>query len=387
MSGLRSRLALGISILVLAGCASITPLASPDTLFHDELFAPPATRIAAADALAISPAMKQYLAEKIPRRRWFEDRRKQLIDALYRHGELKLEYDTSLTRNAAQAFEARSGNCMSLVMMTGALARELGLAVRYQQVRVDDTWERSGDMYFAIGHVNLTLAEGSHPASRGLAEINELLVDFQPPTRPERMHYRIVDEATLTAMYLNNRAAESLAAGQVAEAYWWVRESIRTAPQMLAAYNTLGVVYRKHGQPRLAEEVLTKVLSREPDNPRVMSNLVIALRDQGRLADADALAQRLARIEPDPPYSFFHRGMAALNAGDASAARDLFAKEVQRAPYNHEFQFWLAATYARLGDLRRASSHLNEAIEYSPTRSDRDLYSAKLAKLRSATAH
>lgn len=373
-------------IVLLAGCASVAPMPGRESLFHDALFAPPSVRIAAADALAISPAMKQYLTEKIPRQRWFGDRRKQLIDALYRHGELKLEYDTSLTRNAAQAFDARSGNCMSLVMMTGALARELGLSVRYQQVRVDDTWERSGDMYFAIGHVNLTLAE-AHPASRGLAEINELLVDFQPPTRPEQMRYRVIDEATLTAMYLNNRAAEMLAAGQIAEAYWWVRESIRTAPQMLAAYNTLGVVYRKHGQPRLAEEVLRLVLAREPDNPQVMSNLVIALRDQGRLAEADALAQRLARIEPDPPYSFFHRGMAALNAGDTSAARDLFAEEVKRAPYNHEFQFWLAATYARLGDLRRASSHLSEAIEYSPTRGDRELYAGKLAKLRAVQAH
>jgi Tfp pilus assembly protein PilF len=344
-------------------------------------------RIAAADALAISPAMKQYLTEKVGGRSRFDDRRKRLIDALYRQGELKLEYDTRLTRNASQAFDARSGNCMSLVMMTGALARELGLAVRYQQVRVDESWERSGDMYFSIGHVNLTLSEAPHSASRGLAQIDEMLVDFQPPTRPERMRYRIIDEATLTAMYLNNRAAESLAAGQVVDAYWWVREAIRSAPQLLAAYNTLGVVYRKHGQPRLAEDVLRLVLARDPDSPRVLSNLIIALRDQGRAADADALAQRLARIEPDPPYSFFHRGMAALDAGDLTAARDLFAKEVDRSPYNHEFQFWLAATYARLGDLRRARSHLAEAIEYSPTRSERELYSDKLAKLRAVQAH
>ena len=43
------------------------------------------------------------------------DRRRALIDALYRPGALKLEYDAGTTRNAAQTFEARAGNCLLLV--------------------------------------------------------------------------------------------------------------------------------------------------------------------------------------------------------------------------------------------------------------------------------
>jgi hypothetical protein len=31
-----------------------------------------------------------------------------------------------MTRNAAEAFEARQGNCLSLVIMTGAFARRWG---------------------------------------------------------------------------------------------------------------------------------------------------------------------------------------------------------------------------------------------------------------------
>ena len=63
-----------------------------------------------------------------------------------------------MTRNAAQAFAARSGNCLSLVIMTAAFAKELGLTVAYQKVFVDDTWARTGDIYLSIGHVNVTLA-------------------------------------------------------------------------------------------------------------------------------------------------------------------------------------------------------------------------------------
>ena len=267
-------------------------------------------------------------------------------------------------------------------MMTGAFAKELGLAVRYQEVRTEEIWDRAGDLMLSVGHVNLALAEPRRDRFPDRQAENELVVDFQPPRGIRSLPYRIVDEATLIAMYLNNRAAETLGAGRVDDAYWWAREALRSAPDYLPAYNTLAVVYRKHGRPALAERVLERLLAQRPDEPRWLSNLLLVLRDQGRSAQADALAQRLARIEPDPPYAFFQRAMAALDAGNLPAARDLFAKEVARAPHNHEFQAWLGATYARLGDAKRAATHLAAAIEASTSRGTRELYSTKLARLK-----
>ena len=379
--------ALVAGLMALCGCASVAPWQGANGLLHDELFAAPSQPVAADAALAISPAMRRYLVEKIAIRANSDDRRKALIDALYRQGALKLDYDASATRTAAQAFEARAGNCLSLVMMTGAFAKALGLEVRYQQVRTDDVWDRSGDLVFAVGHINLALAEPTRTRAPTRESQNELVVDFQPPVGLETLHYRIVDEATVTAMYLNNRAAETLAAGQLDDAYAWAREALRVAPNYLPAYNTLGVIYRQRGRPALAEAVFTRLLAQQPDDPRVLTNLVVALREQGRGAEADRLAQRLARIEPDPPYAFFRRAMAAFDAGDLVAARDLLAREVARAPYQHEFQFWLGVVHAGLGDAKGAAEHLKVAIETSPTRGTRELYAAKLARLRAVQAH
>ena len=372
--------------ILLGGCASAPPWQGTSGLLHDELFAPPAQPVVAGEALAISPAMRRYLVEKLAVRANADDRRKALIDALYRQGALKLDYDASATRTAAQAFEARAGNCLSLVMMTGAFAKALGLDVRFQQVRTDDVWERSGDLVFAVGHINLALAEPTRTRAPMRESQNELVVDFQPPTGLETMHYRVVDEATVTAMYLANRAAEALADGQVDDAYAWAREALRVAPNYLPAYNTLGVVYRQRGRPALAEAVYTRLLAQQPDDPRVLSNLVVALRDLGRDADADRLAQRLARIEPDPPYALFRRAMTALDVGNLAVARDLLEREVARAPYQHEFQFWLGVVHARLGNAKGAAEHLKVAIETSPTRGTRELYAAKLARLKGRTA-
>jgi tetratricopeptide (TPR) repeat protein len=289
-----------------------------------------------------------------------------------------------VTRTAAQAFEARSGNCLALVMMTAAFAKEMGLSVRYQSVLGDDAWDRAGDIYVSVGHVNLTLSDRPPQLGIGFMDNGQLTVDFVPPRNARAVRARVVQERTVVAMFLNNRAVEALTQGQVSDAYWWAREAVRTDPELLSAYLTLGVVYRNRHHPELAEQALLRVSEREPGNTKAMSNRVLVLRDLGRHAEATALMQRLDQLDPHPPFSYFHEGMAALRERRFEAARNLFAKEVDRAPYHHEFQFWLAITYLELHDAGRATAHLTKAMEVSTTRRDHDLYAAKLDRLKAS---
>ena len=375
-------------LVLLVGCASAPPMPPAATLLHDELFAAPSARIDPDAALAISPAMRSYLADKsvnTVNRVRSTDRRRQLIDALYR-GDLKLEYDAAVTRTAAQAFEARSGNCLALVMMTAAFAKELGLRVRYQAVIGDEAWDRADDLYIAIGHVNLALEERVEPIGFFATTSGPMIVDFLPPRDARMLHTRSIDERTVVAMYLNNRAVESLTQGQVDDAYWWAREAVLRDPELLAAYVTLGVIYRNRQHPELSEQVLRRVAEREPDNVFALSNRILALRDLGRGAEAEALAQRLAVLDPHPPFSYFRQGKAALREGRIEAARRLFAKEVARAPYHHEFEYWLAVSYMALNDADRATIHLTRAMEVSTTRKDHDLYAGKLDRLKALRA-
>src|SRR5579862_2305293 len=145
--------------LLLAACAGPMRVEHSETLFDDARFMPASERISAADVFATNDAMKHYLHVEIDPQLRLKGRQQGLINALYSKGQLKLDYDPGMTRNAAQAFEARSGNCLSLVIMTAALAKELDLSVHFQNVIVDETWSRTGDVYFSIGHVNLTLGK------------------------------------------------------------------------------------------------------------------------------------------------------------------------------------------------------------------------------------
>lgn len=369
--------------LLLAGCATPPERRADARFFHDAKFAPRAERIRAEDVFALSPAMKRYLDREIAEKVRSRGRQQGLVDALYSNGDLKLEYDSTLTRNAAQAFEARTGNCLSLVIMTAAFAKELGVVVRYQSVVADEAWARSGDIHFVIDHINISLGSRLGEFVRSTDARDMLTVDFLPQQDLRNQKIRLLSESTVVAMYMNNRAAESLARGLLNDAYWWSREAVVQDPAFVRAYNTLGVVYRRHGDLAEAERVLGHAMAMDPSNPQIVANLAQVFGDQGRLAEAGALRQRLATLESDPPFAFFYRGQEALRNGDYAAARDLFKREVARAPYYHEFHYWLAVAYAELGDVNEVRKHLALAMENSTTRGDHDLYAAKLDRIRS----
>ena len=374
-----------LAMLLAAGCANVPAPLSSDQLFADRLFAAPSQRISGDDVFAVSPAMKQYLAAVIAAEVKVKGPQQGLFDALYSGNQLQLDYETTMTRNAAEAFAVRAGNCLSLVIMTAAFAKEMGLTVTYQQSYVDETWSRINDLYLLIGHVNLTL--GTPRSGFGSRyDGDRLTVDFLPPAEIRGLRSRVIGEKTIVAMYMNNRAVESMAMRQLDDAYVWARAAIAQDPQFMSSYNTLGTIYERHGHLAQAERVLGYALALEPKNTRVMSNLVPVLNGLGRTAEASELARRLAQLEPDPPFGFFNRGLVAMRAGDYALARDLFAKEVDRAPYYHEFHFWLGAAYVGLGEFDLARKQMTLAIENSPTRGDRDLYAAKLERINAGRA-
>jgi Tfp pilus assembly protein PilF len=374
----------------LAACAATPPAppaATTGPLFTDARFEPPSRPVDAADVFAATPEMQAYVEHEIhPRVRQIGPKQ-ALVEALFRKGQLKLEYDSSRTRNAREAFAAREGNCLSLVIMTAALAKQMGLPVTYQSVRTEQLWSRRGDLYVASGHVNITIGRPANELFTSYDSEAYLTVDFLPPEDLHGLRTRPIDEHTVIAMYMNNRAAETLAAGRTTDAYWFAREAIVQSPSFVPAYNTLGVIYLQHGQPEDAERVLALALRQRPDDRQLLSNEAIALRALGRQAEAEAMSRQLAALEPYPPFHFFELGLNALQRGDNATARDLFQKELDRAPYYHEFHFWLGVAQLRLGQESEARKHFELAIENSTTRGERALYAAKLDHLKSSSVH
>jgi len=329
----------------------------------------------------MNDAMRRYLKVEVADQIRLKGAQLGLVEALQKHTQLKLEYDAARTKDAAATFASRTGNCLSLVIMTAAFAKELGVPVAYQAAYLDDTWSRAGNLLIASGHVNITLSRRLFDA-RTPRDRSPMTIDFLPPEDIRGLRTRDVREATIVAMYANNRAAEALAGGRLDDAYAWAAESVRHDPAFTGAYNTLGVIYLRHGDFAEAEGAFARVLADDAKDTRALANLAETYSRQGRSSDADAMRQRLTALETHPPYHFFDLGMAATRRDDWRTAREMFAREVARADANHEFHYWLGVADWRLGEESAALRHLTLAKDNSLTRDQHDLYAAKLAWLQ-----
>jgi tetratricopeptide (TPR) repeat protein len=374
-----------ILLVLLGGCASAPHLPPTPDLYSDASFGPPSKPVDTSGLFTLSPEMREYLHSPFFQSR-LRARGKEhgLLEALYNGSKtgLKLDYDATYTRNAAETYRDRAGNCMSLVIMTAAFAKELGMKVRYQNVLLEESWSRSGGLYLLSGHVNLVLDYRLPDLLSGSDPERSLVVDFLPDQHADRRTMLPLEEEEIVMMYQNNRAAEAMVQGKLDDAYWWARAATRGNPRTALAYNTLGVVYERHGNLALAERAYRAALMREPESAAALRNLEPVLMALGKTEEAKAIAQRVARIEPIPPFHYFNKGVTAYDNGNYKEARMLFEREVKRAPYYDEFHFWLAATLLRLGEIYEAREQLALAADTSTRQDRRSLYDAKLAHLR-----
>jgi tetratricopeptide (TPR) repeat protein len=381
----RSAAAAGALGLLLSGCAALAPPPSPEPLLQDALFGQPPRPAAADQVLALSEPMQAHLRSLLQRGARSADLPAALADSLYGSGELRLDYDAGFTRNAAQAFEARAGNCLSLVLMTAALARELGLEVHFQSARLDELLSREADLTLRSGHVNLMLGAPQRRSWDQFAvnfERERLQIDFLPPEELRGLRTEPIDLRRVLAMYMNNRAVETLLERRSAEAYAWAREAVRQDPGFWAAYNTLGVVYQRAGQLAPAAAAFNRVLAQDSRNVAAMGNLVQVLQAQGRADEATRWTARLEALQPWPPFHFLQLGQAAMDAGEFGKARGLFLRELRSSGPSHESYFWLARAHLALGEPASAQRALRRAMDTSTTPGQQARYGGKLDALR-----
>ena len=335
---------------MLASCAEApTRILSGSALLADQAFSPPTERISADDIFTVSSEMRAFLATRLAESGKTSGAQQPLIEALFTDRQVQLDYDAQFTRNAAQAFEAHAGNCLSLAILTGAMAKALGLEVRYQSVKIGEHWERDGDLLELVRHVNVSvgppIAVRRSPGFRP----DWWTVDFLPQEELKGQTAEFVSEATIAAMFMNNRAAEALAANRVDEAYWWTRGAIDADPSFFGSYNTLGVVYLRKDLLDRADIALRYALSLQPDSPQAWSNLAIVLRRAGRSEAAASIERSHPRSKSAMWLSAVNEGIRANASGDYARARDEFEQALRIDGDNAEVHYRLAAVYLSLG--------------------------------------
>lgn len=99
-----------------------------------------------------------------------------------------------------------------------------------------------------------------------------------------------------------------------------LQETLKLAPQHLAAYMLTAEVAAKSKTPAEAVAAYSKVVSVFPTNPLVYNNRGMYLQSLGRTQEAMADFDKAIQLDPKFMPSYINRGFALLEAGDPVAA-------------------------------------------------------------------
>lgn len=355
------------ALLVLAGCASAPPPSPPPWRDADFAYDPARVAIGKEELFRLPPELAVHLRSvraSTPNR---DERQQRLTALLFSNGGEGFFYRTGQSTVAAQTWQDKRGDCLSLTVLAYAIARELGLPATMQDVRVPMQIDRRGDIDYLNRHVNVLIPQSAAtPGSRSWSRIEALVIDFEPAVGSFRIGTPLSDDGVL-ARYYNNRGAEHYARGEQAAAYAYYKAALLTDRTFSAAYGNLAQLYLRRGYTDDAERLLRQAVAMSDEADLALWSLHRLLLSQGRTDEAAQLAQlQQARRERDP-YYWLGLGVERIRQQDWPSAIAALERAQALTTGFDEVHRYLALAYWRAGDAPRARAQWAQ-LEGRPAR-------------------
>lgn len=137
-------------------------------------------------------------------------------------------------------------------------------------------------------------------------------------------------------------------------------------PESIVRQNTLGTAYLGQQEWGNAADAFRGALAERGDDPLLLTNLAVALMQDGEVEDAER--HLLAALERDDvyPYARYNLGLIEINRGEYEAAVSHFEVVASDDPEDVMTLYNLGTAYASLGRTEDATSALRRAIELNP---------------------
>ncbi|MCC2605426.1 tetratricopeptide repeat protein [Planctobacterium marinum] len=286
------------------------------------------------------------------------------------------------TYTASEAMTEKAGNCLSLAMMTTALARVAGIETGFQMVNATPVFKQKNNVLLLSYHVRTYLYDPNWQPKQGVLTLirPRLVVDYFPN------RYDVpgdaVSEALFMSMYYRNLAADALLENDTRNAFWLTRKALELAPEDAENINLMAIIYRRLAMPELSEQYYQYGMAVAQNNTNMLSNYAILLESQNRTRDAEKIRQRLLDFPDNNPYAWIKLGHEAYQEENHSRAINYYKKAMALAPYLDEIYFGLAKSLYRRGEYAKAAQAMRVAAEKSWEQSERNLYYAKLSALQ-----
>ncbi|MEI6893276.1 MAG: tetratricopeptide repeat protein [Colwellia sp.] len=301
-----------------------------------------------------------------------------LLEHLFNEENIGLSYDGNANFTAAQTYQRKSANCLSLTIMAYALADAAKMSVVFKEVKVPEYWVRNGRYNLLTGHVNLLIIDNDSVNNRLHWRHSVTKIDFDPFIAKKQFPSKTVQKNTIMAMFYSNKGAEALVNNDYLRAYKYFKKATTTDNKFSSAWANLGVLYKISGYFEMAEFAYSHAINLKKDNLTSLSNLALLLKMQGRQSEAAPIEEHLNKLRRKNPYYHSLLGDEALFKQSYQQAIQHYKKAIQLDDEQHEFYFGLAKVYYQQGKFTLSKKAMKKALGYTKVKKMKDHYTAKL---------
>jgi Tfp pilus assembly protein PilF len=284
-----------------------------------------------------------------------------------------------VTLVASESLDLGEGNCMSLAILTTALARAADVKINYQLIDSSPVFEQKDDVIVKGVHVRTKLLRPYQPNSIPVLGLTGTIVDYFPSGINQFLGN--ISEAEFISMYYLNIATDFIQEQDYKTSYWFALRALEFAPNYAAGITAMALVYKRVGEQAKAEEIYRFGLEVTEDKLGLLKNYHILLTQQGRSQEADDVQHEIDKYVDLSPYPWINIADGALEMGEYPEAIKYYKKSIELAPYLQYGYLGLAKVYNYQGDLVKAKSMLEKAIGNNTAAEITHLYHEKLTKL------
>ena len=308
----------------------------------------------------------------------------RIVDYIFeRKGGLGFRFRSYPTLTAAEAFELREGNCLTLVNLFISLARSGGLRAYPIEVEDLESFSRRGSTVIRSHHVIAALEVG------GAVGPQIWTVDFLPDRPKTYRRFRSLTDAQFTSLFYSSVGVEALLAGDPERADRLFAEAIEHDPRSAEAWSNWAVLAARSGDRGTARERYSKALEIDPAHLPALNNLAALHRLEGRVAAAEVLEERALAERRQSPYFLTEQALRELRRGRLDEADALLRRARRIDDSIPEIHLAFGRIDLRRGRVDRAEEHFAAArrlaVEESPAfRAGLDRKIDKLEKLAAA---
>jgi len=352
---------------LMVGCSTVSPRANQpysadvtQILYGEPLLGHKVTEeeLPNFDLFAVTPEMRAFAERAVHHETDYFEKVRALHVALLSardQGGHGLIYNAYTTEIPSETFAHRRANCLSFTLLYVALAREVGIKARVNEVEIPPTWDlrNKNDMVF-LRHVNVRVPLLGE--THNILKNDDVIIDLEMNRYSSTYPQHDIDDNLTAAQFYSNRAMEYLDEKDLKSSFLFLRKAISLNDQQSYIWSNLGALYGRQRLLRQAEIAYLHALSINPNDLTVMNNLAYLYQHTGNKAGAAKYLKLAQHYRDSNPFYQYNLALAAFEDKQYEAALAHVKRAMSREKKEVRFLELAAQIYEQMDEKTTVAS-------------------------------